>query len=54
MGELIRLADIAVKRPGVGIPPEKIGCIAGQKALADIKRESLFKFSHVSPLKVKR
>lgn len=42
-GETITRADIAIKRPGTGLPPELINRIINRKALVDIEKNSLFK-----------
>ena len=47
-GAVITRNDIAVKRPGTGIPPEFIRQIINKKARVNIKNDSLFKRSDFS------
>ena len=45
-GVTIKGEDIAIKRPGTGLPPESIEQIVNKKTLVSIKKDSLFKKSH--------
>ena len=47
-GAIIEQKDLAIKRPGSGIPPEFMQEIVNRKALYDIKKNSLFQKSHFS------
>ena len=45
--EIITLKKIILRRPGIGISPDKIKKILGKKAKKDLKEGSLFKMSYV-------
>lgn len=45
-GSTIKRSDIAIKRPGTGLPPESIDHIMHKKTQSLIKKDSLFKKSH--------
>ena len=47
-GNKIRLEDLDVKRPGTGLPPEKIKELVGQKLIKDVIGDTLVKQSDFS------
>jgi N,N'-diacetyllegionaminate synthase len=53
-GEVIRRADITVKRPGTGLSPEKIADVINKIAASDISRDSLFKIKDLLSAKIRR
>lgn len=53
-GEVIRWADITVKRPGTGLSPEKIADVINKRAASDISRDSLFRIKDLLPAKIRR
>lgn len=46
-GEVITVKDIAVKRPGSGLPPRAIGQLTGKQAAVDIAPGTLFRLDMV-------
>ena len=47
-GSIIRSRDIAVKRPGTGLPPKFLNMIVGSTAKEDISEDQLIQWSHLS------
>jgi sialic acid synthase SpsE len=47
-GSKISIADLDVKRPGTGIPPEKINDLVGKTLKNDVKGDTLIKKSDIS------
>src|SRR3989304_982965 len=46
-GDILSSANIAIKRPGSGIPPEFKDIVVGMKASCDIKADSIITWEHV-------
>lgn len=46
-GKVIEPADIFVKRPGTGIPPEEYDDIIGKKAVKDIKKDEIVEYTYI-------
>jgi len=44
-GKIIERSDIMIKRPGTGIPPEFLYDILDRRALVDVEKDSLLKWS---------
>jgi sialic acid synthase SpsE len=44
-GSIVNIDDFDVKRPGTGLPPEKINELIGKKLLSDIEADTLIKLS---------
>ncbi|MFH1996882.1 MAG: N-acetylneuraminate synthase family protein, partial [Candidatus Omnitrophota bacterium] len=47
-GEAIRREDIRIKRPGMGLPPERIEDLINKKASRDIEKDTLFTLEHIN------
>jgi N,N'-diacetyllegionaminate synthase len=47
MGRIITSDDLAIKRPGVGIPPKYLSMIIGAKAKESISADKLIKWSQL-------
>ena len=43
-GDILSLNDIAIKRPGTGIPPEFMEIVVGMKAKRDIRVDSVLEW----------
>jgi N-acetylneuraminate synthase len=42
-GEILQSEDVAIKRPGTGLPPKMLDRVIGAKALADIGEDEILK-----------
>ncbi len=44
---ILSLEDLDVKRPGTGIPPNKINEIVGKKLKYDVEKDSVISYSDI-------
>jgi len=45
-GDVIKLSDIDIKRPGIGIEPKKIDEVIGRKLIIEVEEDQVIKMDH--------